>query len=333
MLSGGETKIPITSLNNLRVKIFIIGYKKQGESIVVLFIDNKNRERPVKYSIVIDCYKYKKKNITDEILRHYSVKTLSMLCWTHPHLDHSQDIDALIKKYCKDSTQILLPEHFYNRPEDIITINNKKLQEAVDKVFNLNRLKREAVSLVSAAAGGYSEVKSINFSGIDGDFPVSINIVTPISSILADYAKNGCRNINKNELSISIIININEYYLYFGGDAINVHIDKINPSYLEKCRFVKIPHHSSNTSNQLLNYLPRKIDTACTTIFSTHNLPNTNILNTYCSIGDVFATGEKSNIKNKYEYGIIEYEYDFSKTEIDIDIHLYKNAIHINHDG
>ena len=73
--------------------------------------------------------------------------------------------------------------------------------------------------------------------------------------------------------------------------------------------------------------MPQKIDTACTTIFSKHNLPNTNILNTYCSIGDVFATGEKSN--NKYEYGIIEYEYDFSKTEINIDVHLYKNAIHI----
>ena len=122
-----------------------------------------------------------------------------MLCWTHPHLDHSIDIDALIKKYCKDSTQILLPEHFYNKPEDIITINNKKLKEAVDKIFSLNRLKREAVTLASATAGGYSEVKSINFSGIEGDFPVSINIVTPISSILADYVKNDCRNININE--------------------------------------------------------------------------------------------------------------------------------------
>ena len=328
MLSGGETKIPITNLDNLRVKIFIVAYEKQGESVIILFIDNKNKEHPVKYSIVIDCYKYKNKNITDEILRRYSVKTLSMLCWTHPHIDHSQNIDALIKKYCKDSTQIILPEHFYNKPEDIITINNKKLKEAVDKIFSLNRLKRKAVTLVSAAAGGYSEVKSINFSGIDGDLPVSINIVTPISSILADYAKNDCRNIDKNELSISIIININEYYLYFGGDAINVHIDKINPFYLGKCRFVKIPHHSSKTSTHLINYLPQKIDTACTTIFNTHDLPNTNILNAYCSIGDVFATGKKSN--NKYEYGIIEYEYDFSKTEINIDVYLYKNAIHIN---
>lgn len=127
MLRGGETEIPITSSGDLRVKIFVIGYKNQGESIIILFIDAGEEGCPVKYSIVIDCFKYNKRNITDEILRRYSVDTISMLCWTHPDLDHSVDIDTLIKKYCKGSTQILLPEHFYNEPSDIITINNKTL--------------------------------------------------------------------------------------------------------------------------------------------------------------------------------------------------------------
>ena len=49
MLKGGETEIPISSYNNLRVKIFLIGYKNQGESIVILFIDVKQRD--VKYSM------------------------------------------------------------------------------------------------------------------------------------------------------------------------------------------------------------------------------------------------------------------------------------------
>lgn len=167
MPRGGETEIPITSSGDLRVKIFVIGYKNQGESIIILFIDAGEEGCPVKYSVVIDCFKYNKRNITDEILRHYSVSTVSMLCWTHPDSDHSVDIDTLIKKYCKESTQILLPEHFYNESSDIITINNKTLRGAVDKVFNLNRLKKRTVSNISVTDRGYNEIKSLKFAGVD----------------------------------------------------------------------------------------------------------------------------------------------------------------------
>lgn len=328
MLKGGETEIPITSSCNFRIKIFVVGYKNQGESIVILFIDTCDKVCPVKYSIVIDCFKYNKKNITDEILRHYSVETLSMLCWSHPDLDHSVDIDFLIKKYCKDSTQILLPEHFYNEPKDIVTINDKKLREAVDKIFNLNRLKRRTVSNVSITAGGYNEIKSIKFVGLDKNVMVSVNAVTPISSILSNYIKNNSRNIDKNELSISFIINIDDYYFYFGGDTVNKHIDAINPAFLEQCRFVKIPHHSSTTSINLINYLPQKIDTACTTIFSAHNLPKEAVLQQYYPIGKVFSTGK--NDSKKFDYGVIEYEYDFSKVELDINVRLHGNATILN---
>lgn len=328
MLTGGETKIPITSYSNLRLKVFVIGYKNQGESIIILFTDINNGKCLVKYSIVIDSFKYKKRNITDEILRNYSVETLSMLCWTHPDLDHSSDIDFLIKKYCKESTQIILPANFYNESSDIITINNKDLKDAVDKIFCLNRLKQRSVSNISVASKGYDEIKSLKFDGVDRYLIASINVVTPISSILANYIKEGQHNIDKNELSISLIINIDGYYFYFGGDAVNKHIDAINPCYLEQCRFVKIPHHSSDTSTHLINYLPQKIDTACTTIFSAHKLPKESVLNEYTSIGQVFSTGS-DNCK-KYDYGVVEYEYDFSKEEIGIDVRLHGNAIDIN---
>lgn len=251
-----------------------------------------------------------------------------MLCWTHPDLDHSVDIDTLIKKYCKESTQILLPEHFYNEPSDIITINNKTLQGAVDKVFNLNRLKKRTVTNISVTDRGYSEIKSLKFAGVDKSVFVSVNAVTPISSILANYVKKGNHNVNKNELSISFIIDIDGYYLYFGGDTMNGHIDAINPAYLEQCRFVKIPHHSSDTSTNLLSYLPQEIDTACTTIFSAHKLPKKLVLQEYCNIGKVFSTGSDNN--KKYNYGVVEYEYDFSKEEAEMNVKLHGNAIGLN---
>ena len=153
-------------------------------------------------------------------------------------------------------------------------------------------------------------------------------LVTPISSILANYVKKGNHNVNKNELSISFIIDIDGYYLYFGGDTMNGHIDAINPAYLEQCRFVKIPHHSSDTSTNLLSYLPQEIDTACTTIFSAHKLPKKLVLQEYCNIGKVFSTGSDNN--KKYNYGVVEYEYDFSKEEAEMNVKLHGNAIGLN---
>lgn len=48
--------IPISDCRTLIVKIFVIGYRERGESIVILFFDKTN----VVYSIVIDSYKAKK---------------------------------------------------------------------------------------------------------------------------------------------------------------------------------------------------------------------------------------------------------------------------------
>lgn len=175
----------------------------------------------------------------------------------------------------------------------------------------------------------YNEIKSLKFAGVDRNVFASVNAVTPISSILSSYVKEGKHNVNKNELSISFIINIDEYYLYFGGDAMNNHIDAINPAFIEHCRFVKIPHHSSDTSTNLINYLPQEIDTACTTIFSTHNLPKEFVLRKYCSMGKVFSTGGHNN--KKYNYGVIEYEYDFSKEEVDMNVRLHGNAIELEY--
>lgn len=330
MLKGGETKIGISRCSNLRLKIFIIGYKTQGESIVLLFIDTKaNKEAQVKFSIVIDCYEAFGHNKTDEILRKYSVKTLSMLCWTHPHKDHTLGLHSLILKYCKETTQILIPEHLYLGENDIIKINNENEKEIFKKIFSLNRFTKRSLSNISTSPNGYEEIKSITFSSIDKDISVSINAVTPISSILSKQIFEKKR-ISPNDLSISLIITVDEYYIFLGGDTINQHIDAINQAYLEKCRFIKIPHHSSKTSNRLLDYLGEEIDTACTTTFCKMKLPTDDILNQYALKGDTFSTGYLDKGKNTSDYGIIEYEYDFSKEEVELKVKLEGNAMQFN---
>ena len=70
--------IKISKCKNLLVKVFIIGYSLRGESIVVLFID-KEYQNNVLYSIVIDCFTYKKLNKTEEILNTYGISQIDML--------------------------------------------------------------------------------------------------------------------------------------------------------------------------------------------------------------------------------------------------------------
>lgn len=325
MLDGSK-RIPLSSSSNLRVEVYLIGYKSLGESIVILFIDIGDHS--VKYSMVIDCYEYKRKNLTDQILRQNKVSTLSLLCWTHPDLDHSLGLDHIITKYCKDTTKIIIPEHFYNLPDDIVSIRKKREKDAIDKIFNLNRIKKQTIATTSVPSQGNIIIEELCFSSFNKDTKVKIYALTPISSILANHKQEGRRNINKNELSISILIAIDEYHMYFGGDTPNNHLEHINRLYFKNCRFVKIPHHCSYSSNWLIESMDMYddiLDFACTTSYKQHGLPNHDLLEKYEKKFDsVLCTGGIGH--NNQDYGIVKFKYDFSQEDLDIDIEVKGNA-------
>lgn len=332
MLDGSK-RIPISSSSNLRVEVYLIGYKNLGESIVVLFIDIGDHS--VKYSIVIDCYEYKRKNLTDHILRKNKVSTLSLLCWTHPDLDHSLGLDHIITKYCKNSTKIIIPEHFYNLPDDIVTIRKKREKDAIDKIFKLNRIKKQTIATTSVPSQGNIIIEELCFSSFNKDTRVKIYALTPISSILANHKRAGNRNINKNELSISILLAIDEYHMYFGGDTPNNHLEQINRSYLKNCRFVKIPHHCSYSSNLLIDTVDvgeDLLDCACTTTYKQHGLPNIDLLDKYEKKFDrILCTG---GVEHKdYDYGVIKFIYDFSKEDLNLEIEINGNAYEYINEG
>lgn len=91
----------VSTCENLLIIIFVIGYKKRGESIVVLFLDKSSNT--VIYSIIIDSFKYCNINKTIEILNSYNIESIDILCWSHPDLDHTWGIDELLKVYCDDT--------------------------------------------------------------------------------------------------------------------------------------------------------------------------------------------------------------------------------------
>ena len=76
-LKGSENRIGISSCYNIRLHIIVLGYKKKGESILILFEDTGKEYNRIVYSVVVDSYVYvhgkNKINKTDEYLRKYKI--------------------------------------------------------------------------------------------------------------------------------------------------------------------------------------------------------------------------------------------------------------------
>ena len=318
-------------IRDLEIRVFIIGYRKEGEAIVVLFRDKE--KNMVFYSLAIDCYSYKgnmksKRNLTDEILRKYKVKNLNVLCWTHPHMDHSKDLLKIFHKYCRISTRVIKPRYFNNKESDIISIKDKPTKRVVESLFKLNALNRNVEDSASAPKEGYTMREEFEIFSSDAQpKKVGLRILSPVDSIIEQYFKEGRKLEDLNGISISMILDIDGYSMMFAGDTTNDHISLMKKEYLRDCHLVKTPHHTSRTGREMVFHLAKdNLDTACTTLYGKSN-PVDFIVEEYKEKTDYFfSTGYKETSLQKTFYGVVEYIFDFESPNIHMNVNLYGNA-------
>lgn len=304
-------------VSNFNVKIFIIGYGSQGESVVVLFLDGAI----VFYSIVIDSYQLKSKkkpaiNKTMDILRDYGVSRLDILCWTHPHRDHSKGITSIINKYCDTETLFIYPPFVLGDHSQDFDIKGDE-RTAAKNVLDENRLRKVNANQVSVLPNNTIPIDKFKIRDVymyDDRKIVEIFAISPVSrELLKDIGRG--KKKNPNELSVCLVINISDYFFYFGGDTTNNQINSSDKYTMNKCRFVKIPHHGSKTAEALLDYLPNNIDAACTTLYyigSAHD-PEQSVIDGYKGkVQDVYATGSWNRKSDALSYRMMIYDYDFS---------------------
>ncbi|MBJ2189101.1 MAG: hypothetical protein JFR41_10805 [Muribaculaceae bacterium] len=302
------------------MKVFIIGYPTMGESIVTLFID-KGNDNAVLYSCVIDSFYRKDKsgknhNETIEILKRFNVSALNLLCWSHPDFDHSRGLDDIISSYCNGDSQIILPMHVHGKPYENISYNAID-RPIIQKIVALNAKNKRTFLSVCAGNRTRYEVADFNFIDFpDGNhIPVAIHAHSPSSSFLNDRIEND-QPIKKNELSIFLTIEVDSNRFLFCGDTENEAIEQINTRHIINPLLVKIPHHSSESSDVLLNMalFSKKKTCACTTAYKRgkRKLPDDNVLSKYveqCKM--VHYTGEDT----EHNVGVVEYSftpYDFA---------------------
>lgn len=305
-------------ISNFHIKVIVIGYGCCGESTLVLMMNGD----VVFYSMIIDSYHYKNDKIKDgpyinkavDLLRDYHVGRIDVLCWSHPHDDHSKGIPRLIKKYCDGDTKVMYPMYLQDNQSDIVKYGTTSKQN-IDYILEKNKAHTILATPIGVAVKGEDNIDEFNLRDYYSSeiiASVRIDALTPISSVLTEYVNESLCS-DPNELSISFVIEVNGYGMYFGGDTKNNHINLSKTLKVSRCRFVKIPHHTSPTAADLTNYLPHELDAVCTTVYKKGRakLPDKNLINRYRSFkADIYSTNK--DLGNKFPFGIVEYDYDFS---------------------
>lgn len=297
--------VNISNCKDVIIKVFVIGYRNRGESIVILFIDKIAHS--VIYSIVIDSFKYFKINKTIDILSLYKIKAINLLCWSHPDLDHTWGIDDILKSYCDNTTRILLP-FALSDPSFNSYNHNKRDKEYLNYIFSINRVSQQSCISSSVAPNQYSRIDDFIIMDVEDKISVTIDTLSPhssyINSIITTKGK-----IDKNQLSIVLYIKVNSYKFVFCSDIENDAIGFLKKDAFDNPILLKIPHHGSPSSTDLISILETSLSNtiSCSTIYSRHKLPNSNIMKMY---SDCCAQVDCTGTNDIDMFGIVEYTFD-----------------------
>lgn len=307
--------INISDRRNLLVKVYIIGYSNRGESICVLFLD-AGYENKVLYSIVIDSFKHKGVNKTVDILNLWGINKdkLNMLVWSHPDYDHTFGINEIISRFCNEDTMVILPYDLNGEAWNKVKYNRED-HNIVQNILKLTQRKFKSHETACVPEKMFVPFKKLEFNDLIGDLYATIQAVSPHGSRI-NYLLESYSEIHKNDLSLCLQIDIGNEYKYslvFLSDIENDAIELLSPKCYDSPVFIKIPHHTSSTSDKycnILSSLKEKPYVACTTIYKSQKLPEKDLLDEYRkNVCQVDCTGfSKSKKRN---YGLVEYTFDF----------------------
>lgn len=319
----------------LYIDIYLIGYRAEGESIIfVIYTDDK-----VDYVGVVDSYEVDGHNITIEILNKLNIKRIDLLCWTHPDKDHSLGIDKLINIVDENSNIVIpyglerikdqLKPNILDNYEKINQISIVKQNYSVIEVMQDTKMDRKRV------------YQHINIKPMDYEF--NITALSPHSSINKKRLLSKANKLKINDYSIAFYIRLGVCNFLFAGDIENQSLQRIYFEDIpESYEYVKIPHHASETSEEIFNTIFTE-DTinemACTTTATVGGtrLPNEKIIKRYNTCTkEIYCTDNNMSFINNEMYnnsahdkGVIYCRFDILNGGKKVDIKLFGSAIEI----
>ena len=330
-----EYKDRIIVKENLILKVFTIGYKTMGESIVILIL----ADDIVRFSAVIDCYEVEECNLTLKILNEYSIKdTIDLICMTHPDKDHCKGLNKVLQKANKN-TMILYPYHLF---DDFCYDEDVKKSVLKISEYGLKNKNNTNVPRLKPCADNLSipiNIKFINSTN-QNIYPLEISTYSPVSEIIErpwarNYQERNYSHKNShNNLSIMLSIALGNFKTLFCGDIENdsINIVQRNLNEIDKLFFskiihvLKIPHHGSKESDKIFQLIDgTEISNSITTTYTSKNLPNESIINKYKSKSEkLYCTSDIYEEKNNvYNYGVVETTMDIFKQTLRVENKKY----------
>lgn len=308
-----------------KVEIYVVGYQKRGESIIISIGD--------KFIGVIDCYRKKDLFLTKKILQ-CKKRKIDFLCWTHSDWDHTYGLSEL-NEFFDEHTHFIVPSGFQAKEFRFFLENDESRgwqYKEYSQILNMfDNVDYENYHTANQDSYYYSFSLKKKGSGNDSDiYDVKIYAFSPVSKKIKDYNCNHIQsvydkdkhwyknmNADNNLFSVGLMIEINNKKITnkicLTGDLTNETILAMKPQTREKLflrnTFLKIPHHGSENSNEIFNFDKEKKMrfnySACTSFKGRDvTLPLDEMIEEYKKCGIVY----KTNAKNSYKYGIIKYE-------------------------
>ncbi|MCH6265323.1 hypothetical protein [Neobacillus citreus] len=296
---------------NNTLTLYIIGYKNQGESIVINIADQ--------FIGVLDSYKTPNHFVTKDILDGFGRKKVNFLCWTHTDADHTLGMSDLLKNHVDRKTLFFLPEGF--QAKEIQAMYSKYVSSEYQEISKIAD-KNIAVSNYISVNQSVSETYSILFSSSSEKLYIDLEYYTPLSRVVKNLSQKAFDNYFKRNKYVSnkpnyfsTVLKITVRHpdiipitICLTSDLDNYIIKRMDEEQAQECfdgnLIIKIPHHGSKHSRNILEYI-NSFGFAATTSYSSSNLPQKEILDSYKLINpNVSFTGKD----NTQEYGIIKYE-------------------------
>lgn len=285
---------------SLLVQTNIIGYKSQGESVVIFI----KADGIIRFAGLIDCYRLQETDFVGDLLEENGLKSLDYICWTHPDLDHSKGMKEIIQKYADENTNIWIPEGV----EEADITCSQEVQELFAYLKEASVTKEARFRVYSA-----SDKKDMMYYGpltfyhFFDEYPLRIVSYTPNSNMLRKQMYEDI-SIN-NDKSIFCIFQLGELRIALTGDVEDATLRKMPPELMDQSYHIcKIPHHGSDSSIFFVNHCVLKCEIACSTVFRVGRsfLPMEKILDEYSKCTDhLFCTGKKCVEEEKDEYGML----------------------------
>ena len=122
----------------------------------------------------------------------------------------------------------------------------------------------------------------------------------------------------KNAFSVGIYISIGDYTAVFCADipdrVFNVLTRRDIPTYID---YIKIPHHGSEKSLNVLKFFDNDVKVACTTVKTSSLLPRRETIDKYKERSEnLFCTNNLNTDEQEEEWGVVETCFSIDSKEI-----------------